>query len=108
MNRFKKTTAAWLVASVVALQPVAAFADGHQDRDRYEDRWEREHRDDRRDYRDDRYRRDDRRDDRRWEDQRWDDSRWDDRNWDPAPFYRDDYRRHPARRMGRYDRIYRG
>jgi hypothetical protein len=99
MNRFKKTTAAWLVASVVALQPVAAFADDHQHRDRYEDRWAREHRDDRRDYRDDRYRRDDR---------RWDDGRWDDRTWDPVPYYRQDYRRYPARRLGRYDRIYRG
>ena len=37
MNRFKTATAAFLVASFIGLQPVAALADGNQRRYGYDD-----------------------------------------------------------------------
>jgi len=105
MNRFKTATAAFLVASFVGLQPVAALADGNQRRYGYDD--QRDRRDDRRDER--REAREERRDRRDRYDNRYDD-RWDAGYgaWDPAPYYRHDNRRYRARRMGRADVIYRG
>jgi hypothetical protein len=103
MSRFKKITAALLVASFVGMTPVAARADdGGDRRHRHSDRWDgRDDRDDRY-YRDDRYDRD-RRHDR---DGRWDRGYGD--GWDPTPYYRRDERRYRARRMSYGDRIYRG
>jgi hypothetical protein len=108
MNRFKTATAAFLVASFIGLQPVAALADDGQRRYGYDDQWDRreDSRDRREERRDRREERRDRREDRR--------DRYDDRfeagygTWDPTPYYRRDDRRYRARRMGRADVIYRG
>jgi hypothetical protein len=108
MNRIKTATAAFLVASFIGLQPVAALADGNQRRYGYDD--ERDRREERRE------RREERRDRREeWRDRQEDrrdryDARWDDGygRWDPAPYYRHDNRRYRGRRMGRADVIYRG
>jgi hypothetical protein len=117
MNRFKTATAALLAASFIALQPVAALADGGQRRYGYEDERDRreearDRREERRDRREEwRDRREDRRD--RYE-ARHDRYRSDDRwnagygAWDPAPYYRADNRRYHPRRMSRADVIYRG
>jgi Glycine zipper 2TM domain len=100
MKGIHKVIVAGLIASFVGLQPVAARADDHNRRDRYEDRWERRERQERREARHD-----------RWEARR---DRYDDRwdagyeVWDPAPYYRRDDRRYRDYRMGREDRIYRG
>ena len=101
MNHMRTTTAAALLASLVALHPAPATAQGRDRRDRYEDRSDR--RGDRRDRREDRR---DRREDRR--DRR--DDRYDARNayWDPVRSYSRDDRRYRPRRLGRNDRIYRG
>lgn len=114
MTRIRTAAVATLLTSFVALQPVTALAgdnDRRARRDRIEDRWDR--REDRRDRREDRWdRREDRRDRR---EDRWDrrEDRWDRRDdryrgrrnqWDPARYYRSG----PPRRLGRYDRIYRG
>ena len=101
MNRFKTATAAFLVASFVGLQPVAALADGNQRRYGYDD--QRDRRDERREAREERRDRRDRYDNRY--DDRWDAGYG---AWDPAPYYRHDNRRYRARRMGRADVIYRG
>jgi hypothetical protein len=103
MNRIKTATAAFLVASFIGLQPVAALADDNQRRYGYEDRWEREERRDRREDRRDR--REERRDRRDRYDDRWDAGYG---AWDPAPNYRRDDRRYRPRRLGRSDYIYRG
>jgi len=112
MNRFKTATAAFLVASFIGLQPVAALADGNQRRYGYDD--QRDRRDEERYRREEaRERREERRERREeWRDRR--DYRYDDRwdagygAWDPAPYYRHDNRRYRARRLGRADVIYRG
>lgn len=108
MFRIKALAVTTLLATLVGVVPAPAMADPQGRRDRYEDRWDR--REDRRDRREDRR---DRREDR-WDrrEDRWDrrEDRWDARNgsWDAARYYRNDYRRYPARRLGRNDRIYRG
>ena len=113
MNRIRTATAALLVASFVALQPVAARADDHQRRDRAEEQRDRaeeqrdrreDQRDRREDERDRREARRDRREDRD-RDYRW---RAGYGSWNPAPHYRRDDRRYRPRRMGRQDVIYRG
>ena len=107
VNRIRTATTALLLASFVGLQPASALATGNDGRDSYEDRWDQrgrwDRREDRRDRREDRR---DRREDRR--DRRED--RYDARNgyWDAARYYRHDDRRYRPRRLGRYDRIYRG
>jgi hypothetical protein len=104
MNRIKTATAAFLVASFIGLQPVAALADDNQRRYGYDDQWER--REERRDRREERRDRQEERRDRR--------DRYDSRRdagygaWDPAPYYRRDDRRYRPRRLGRHDYIYRG
>ena len=97
MTRIRTAAIAVLLASFVGLQPTGVMAsdnDQRRGRDRVEDRWDR-----REDHWD---RREDRRDRRR--------DRYDARRgyWDPARYYRRDSRRYPPRRLGRYDRIYRG
>ena len=97
MVRFKTLVVTTLLTTLVGVLPAPAMAEAQGRRDRYEDRWDRrDRREDRRDRREDRW---DRREDR-----------WDARggSWDAARDYRNDYRRYPARRMGRHDRIYRG
>jgi hypothetical protein len=109
MNRFKKATAALLVASFVGL-PLPALAD---DQGRHHDRWREEQRDRREERRDRREERRDRREERRDRRDAYHDSRygrWDggyDR-WDPRPHYRRDDRRYRPRRLGYNDYIYRG
>jgi len=101
MGRITKATAAFLVASFVGVQPMAARADGNQRRYGYDDRYDR--RDEQRDHRDERRdRREDRRDHR--------DGYWGAGYgaWDPTPYYRRDDRRYRPRRMGRNDYVYRG
>jgi hypothetical protein len=105
MSRFKKATAALLVASFVGLTPVAARADdqrGYGYGDRHDRREEaRDRREERRDRREERR---DRRDDRYY-------GSWNSgygSGWDPVPHYRRDDRRYRARRLGRNDYIYRG
>jgi hypothetical protein len=104
MKGIHKVIVAGLIASFIGLQPVAAGADNHHRRDRYEDRWERRERRERQEARRDRWEaRRDRFDDRRYD--RWDLGY---EVWDPAPYYRRDDRRYRVYRMGRHDRIYRG
>jgi hypothetical protein len=87
VNRIRTATVAALLASFVGLPPAPANAKGKERRDRYEDRWDR--REDRRDRREGRY---------------------EARNgyWDAARYYKRDDRRYHPRRLGRYDRLYRG
>lgn len=116
MNSFKKAVAATLVVGCVAVPSTSVMAMGPQaqPRDRYEDQRDRD-RD--RDYRDrdqdrDRYRdrdRDrDRRDRREW--RRYDYNHFEPgyRHYDAARYYVWDDRSYRERRLGRYDRVYRG
>jgi glycine zipper 2TM protein len=98
MHRLKTATVIALLASFAALPATSLEAQGrNRGRDRHEDRWDRH--EDRRDRREDRW---DRREDRR--------DRYGARAdyWDAARYYRRDDRRYRPRRLGRYDRIYRG
>jgi hypothetical protein len=108
MSRIKNVTAALLVASFVSLQPVAALADGGQRGYGYDDSWDR--REAQRDREERRDRREERRDrrDRYDRSDRWDRGYGDHDGWDPVPYYRRDDRRYRARRLGRYDVVYRG
>lgn len=104
VNRIKTSTVAVLLASFIGVQPAPAHAAGHDRRDGYERRWDRDddrHGDDRREHR--RERREERRERRR---QARHEAR--DGYWDPAPHYRHDDRRYRARKMRKGDRIYRG
>jgi hypothetical protein len=104
----RAATTAALLTSFVLVQPATALAQGNGNgygrRDRYEDR--RDRRDDRRDRQSDR--REAQRD--RWDRRdNYDNYYYQERGyWDAARYYRRDDRRYGPRRMGRYDRIYRG
>lgn len=119
MSKIQTAVVAALVAGMVSLQPAPAMAQGHQRRDRQEDRrdrledrWDRQ--EDRRDRREDRWdRREDRRDRgravrREWRTYDYGHFEPGQRRYDAARYYRHDDRRYKARRLGRNDRIYRG
>jgi hypothetical protein len=88
----RSATVAALLASFVAVQAPPVMAQGRWDRDRYERQRERERREARREWREER--REDRREARR-------------DYYDAARYYRQNDR-YRSRRLGRYDRIYRG
>jgi hypothetical protein len=108
----RAATVAVLLTTFVGLQPATALAQGNGNaygrRDRYEDRR------DRREAQRDRQaqRREAQRD--RWDrrdnyDNYYDNYYYQERGyWDAARYYRRDDRRYGPRRMGRYDRVYRG
>ena len=97
MNRIKMATVTALLAAQFSVLPLSTVAADQGRRDRYEDRWDR---------------RQEKRERREWKEERRErrEAYREVRQgyWDPARSYRQDYRGHAPRRMGRNDYIYRG